>query len=151
MKFFSKLAISLLLSVNLVFGASAYSSAQIPEPPQSVFVGDYANVLSESTEQHIIRNGGALDNLTGAQIVVVTVDFTGGADIEDYAYEIFNTWGIGNAERDNGLLLLLVIGEENYWALQGSGIENSLTSGLLGDYLYEYLEPVLRRGITTPV
>ena len=75
MKFFSKLAISLLLSVNLVFGASAYSSAQIPEPPNR-FVGDYANV-SESTEQHIIRNG-ALDNLTGAQIVVVTVDFTGG-------------------------------------------------------------------------
>ena len=62
-------------------------------------------------------------------------------EIEDYAYTIFNEWGIGDAEKNNGLLLLLTIGEENYWAMQGQGLEGVLSSGTLGDYLYDYLEP----------
>ena len=41
----------------------------------------------------------------------------------------------------DGLLLLLAIGEENYWVMQGKGLEGVLSSGMLGDYLYEYLEP----------
>lgn len=112
----------------------------VVEAPESVYVGDYANVLTEQTEQYIIAQNQTLSELTGAQIVVVTVDFLDGMEIEDYAYTIFNAWGIGDAEQNNGLLLLLAIGEENYYAMQGKGLEGVLSSGTLGDYLYDYLE-----------
>lgn len=140
-RFAFKTLLTSLAIICTLAALCAYSSSKIPDPPDAVYVGDYSGVLSQETKQHIIREGYALDYLTGAQITVVTVDFIGGANIESYAYDIFNSWGIGNREWNNGLLLLLVIGEENYWALQGSGIEQSLSSGLLGDYLYEYLEP----------
>lgn len=118
----------------------------VVEAPESVYVGDYANVLTEQTEQYIIAQNQTLSELTGAQIVVVTVDFLDGMEIEDYAYTIFNAWGIGDAEQNNGLLLLLAIGEENYYAMQGKGLEGVLSSGTLGDYLYLYLEDDFARG-----
>lgn len=113
----------------------------VVDAPASIYVGDYADVLSEETEQYIIAENQKLAEATGAQIVIVTVDFLDGMEIEDYAYTVFNQWGIGDAEKNNGLLLLLTIGEENYWAMQGEGLEGVLSSGTLGDYLYEYLEP----------
>ena len=113
----------------------------VVDAPSAGYVGDYANVLTDETEQYIIEQSAKLDQATGAQIVVVTVDFLDGMTAEEYAYTIFNEWGIGDAEKDNGLLLLLAIGEEDYWAMQGKGLEGILSSGILGDYLYEYLEP----------
>lgn len=112
----------------------------VPEAPESVYVADYADVLDSDTEEYIIDKNTSLAEATGAQIVVLTVDFLDGEDIETYAYEVFNDWGIGDAERNNGLLLLLAIGEDNYWAVQGSGLEKDLTAGELGDMLYDYLE-----------
>ncbi len=130
---------AILLSV--LFLCWPMAAFAVVEAPADIYVGDYANVLNEETEQYIISQNQHLAQATGAQIVVITVDFLDGMDIEDYAYTIFNDWGIGDAEKNNGLLLLLAIGEENYWVMQGKGLEGVLSSGMLGDYLYEYLEP----------
>ena len=104
------------------------------------YVADFADVISGNTIDYINIKNRALTDACGAEIFVVTVDFLGGARIDDYAYRLFNEWKIGSDERNNGLLLLLVIGEENYYALQGAGLEKQFSSGLLDDYLYEYLE-----------
>lgn len=111
----------------------------IPDPSESFYVADFSGVLSQQTIDHIISENINLYENTGAQIVVATVDFIGGDDIDDYAYRMFNEWEIGS-EKNNGVLLLLVIGEENYWALQGKDLENELTSSELGDLLYDNLE-----------
>ncbi len=131
--------VSVLLCILLLLCLPSGAFAVV-DAPADVYVGDYANVLSESTERYIIAENQKLAEATGAQIVVVTVDFLDGIEIEDYAYKIFNDWGIGDADRNNGLLLLLAIGEDNYYAMQGAGIERVLSSGTLGDYLYDYLE-----------
>lgn len=130
--------LSLLLLVLLLCPGTAMA---VVDAPTDVYVGDYANVLSEETEQYMIQQNQGLEQATGAQLVVVTVDFLDGLDIAEYAYQIFNEWGIGDSEKNNGLLLLLAIGEDNYWAVQGKGLEGILSSGELGDYLYNYLEP----------
>ena len=107
--------------ILILFLSVPTAAFAVVEAPAEIYVGDYANVLSEETERYIIEQNQALAGATGAQIVIVTVDFLDGMDIEDYAYTIFNDWGIGDAEKNNGLLLLLAIGEENYWAMQGKG------------------------------
>lgn len=116
------------------------TAGAIVDPPENTYVADYAGVLDSDTEEYIIQRNETLNQATGAAIEVVTVDFLDGMEIDDYAYELFNTWGIGDDEADNGLLLLLAIGEENYYALQGSGIADALSASTLDDYLWNYLE-----------
>ena len=117
------------------------SAFAVVEKTEAFYVADYADVIENDTEQYIIKSGKALYDATGAQIVVVTVDFLDGMDIEDYAYELFNDWAIGDKDKNNGLLLLLTIGEQNYWAMVGDGIRYDLDAGTLDDILYYNLEP----------
>lgn len=142
-KLFRQAAVGISLFVAALFLPSLITSAavHVVEPTSQFYVADYADVLDPNTENTIVAQNDTLYAKTGAQVVVVTVDFLNGADIQDYAVTLFNQWEIGSAEKNNGVLLLLAIGEDDYFALQGSGIESQLTSGELGDILAEYLEP----------
>ena len=128
----------LALLMLIPLAAPAFASA-IPDAPDA-YVYDGADVLTASTENYINSQNAALDEKCGAQIVFVTVDFTGGYDIDDYAYELFNKWGIGDKKKNNGLLFVLSIGAEDYYALPGSGITDVFTGGKLDALLYDYLE-----------
>lgn len=136
-----KKALSLLLALALAFCLAVPALAAYPDRPENQYVLDEADVLSEETEQEIIAENQDLFQETGAQIVVVAVDFLDGEDIDDYAYSLFNIWGIGSQERNNGLLLLLAIGEEDYYAQAGTGMEDYFDGAKLQDMLDEYLEP----------
>lgn len=135
-----------LLACCLLFSSMAPAAWAVVDPPANGYVADYADVLEKETEDYIIELNQVLQQATGAQIVVVTVDFTDGMSLEEYAYNIFNEWGIGDKEKNNGLLLLLSIGNDDYWAMQGKGLENALTSAMLGEYLYQELEPDFAQG-----
>ncbi len=130
----------LLLAMVLAPASLAFD---VVEPSASFYAADYADVLSQETEDYIVNCNNSLSAQTGAQIVVVTVDFLDGADIEAYSTRLFNQWQIGDEEKQNGLLVLLAIGELDYWATQGSGISAApgLTGSLLDEYLNTYLEP----------
>lgn len=131
------LAVAAALAVVLTIPALAV----VPDRPENQYVLDEAGVLSDETEQEIISQNQKLFEETGAQIVVVAVDFLDGEEIDDYAYSLFNSWGIGSVERNNGLLLLMAIAEDNYYAMPGYGIEDYFDGAKLKDMLNEYLEP----------
>ncbi|MFV0498270.1 MAG: TPM domain-containing protein [Candidatus Fimivivens sp.] len=116
------------------------------ESGEMVYVRDLADVLSEETQALINEKSAALDALTGAQIVVFTVDFLGGVAIHDYAQDVFNRLQIGDAVQNNGLLLLLATGEEDYYLLQGQGIETTLSDAALETLLLQNLEPNFAAG-----
>jgi len=131
----------ILALVILVLPLSA-AYAGIPEQPtDNFYVNDYANVLSDTTMDHIINKNIEIEERSGSQIVVVTVDFTDGMEMEDYCVELFNTWEIGSADKNNGFLLLLSIGDDDYYGLEGEGLERILSAGTIDQILYENLEP----------
>ena len=132
-------AVLLIAVLILIFGCGS-AFASIPDAPNPFYAADFANVLNTDTEDYIIGQNGILEKFCGAQIVVVTTNFLDGMDIEDYAYKLFNDWGIGDEDENNGVLLLLVTGEENYWCMQGKGLEKVLTSGDIDEILYDNLE-----------
>ena len=136
----SKILLALALAAALLT-FSAPALAEVPSPMGDFYVLDQADVLSDETEGNIILNNDKLAEACGAQIVVVTIPTTGTTEIEDYAYKLFNTWGIGSAQKNNGLLVLLVIDDDDYYVLQGIGLENTLPSGTLGELNNQYLEP----------
>lgn len=134
-------AAALTLFFLFAFLQPAYAAVAVPEYKDEYgYVADFADVIKGDTINYINEANVALTEACGAEIIVVTVDFLGGAEIEDYAYSLFNEWQIGSAEKDNGVLLLLVIGEENYYALQGAGLEKQFSSSMLDEYLYDFLE-----------
>lgn len=61
--------------------------------------------------------------------------------MEQYAYDMANAWGIGSAEKNNGVLLLLSVGDDDYQCIQGSGLETLLPTSTLSRILQEDLEP----------
>lgn len=120
--------------------------AAVPAAPEGSCVLDEANVLSERTEQAVNDLTIALDEACGAQIGVLTVDFTGDSTTADFAVETFNAWGVGDADKDNGVLLLLVIGAEDYYCAVGTGLEKDLTPQKIDDLLWNNLEEGFARG-----
>lgn len=119
----------------------ALPALAVPSPNDDFYVLDQANVLSSETEWRIVYNNDLLYDACGAQIVFVTVDDTDGKAIDDYAYDLFNRWGIGSSSKDNGFLVLMAIDDDNYYALPGSGLEKKLSSGEIKLMLDDYLEP----------
>ena len=139
----SALLLCVFLLISLVScgsGTSEYSS-RIPDPAEVFYVLDTAGVISSETRNHIVSRNDALFAMTGAQIVVACVPSTEGMDIGDYSTQMFNKWGIGSAEKNNGVLILLSISDDNYWILQGKGLEDRLSSGTLKQMKDADLEP----------
>ncbi|MBR6921632.1 MAG: TPM domain-containing protein [Clostridia bacterium] len=116
-------------------------SDNIPDPTDVFYVYDEADVLDGSLEEYIVGRNADLYNKCGGQIVVSCVKTTGSEDIADYAREMFNKWGVGSSEKNNGVLVLLSIEEDDYWVLQGKGLEDLLQSGTLKLLLNDKLEP----------
>lgn len=121
--------ISLLWAFALMLQPLA---VDFPSPSSDFYVNDFADVLNDETESHIMDINDQMQPKTGAQIVVVTVDFLDGLNSEEYAYRLFNDWGIGSSKENNGVLILLSPGEEKYWITVGAGLETTLSSGTLG-------------------
>lgn len=129
-----RLAAALLCGLLLLSPAAL----AVVEPTSVFYVADYADVLSSDTENYIVQQNEALWEATGAQLVVVTVDFLDGMYSDEYAAEIFHSWGIGDADANNGFLLLLSPGEGKGWAMVGRGLEDSLTASKLDGWLNDY-------------
>ncbi len=140
---FLALCMTALLAVTfLSLPALAYPSSR----GDGQYVLDSAGVLSSETEKEIESKNKTLFRDSGGEIVIAAVDFLDGEDIDDYAYDMFNLWGIGSKERNNGLLLVMAIAEEDYYCIPGYGIEDYFTGSHLQDMLDEYVEPDFAKG-----
>lgn len=132
-------ALAAMLLTGSVFAA-------VPAAPENSCVLDEANVLSERTEQAVNDLTIALDEACGAQMAVLTVDFTGTDTTADYASQVFNAWGVGDPDKNNGVLLLLVIGAQDYYCTVGTGLEKDLTPQKVDDLLWNNLEEGFAKG-----
>ena len=142
-KLVSKSAIIIAFIFVLAFALGCAKVENIPLSDEGAYALDKSGVLSAETENRIARYNQYLAESCGAQICVVTIptmDYVGYDDIENYAYDLFNAWGIGDKDEDNGVLLLLVTDDELCWCLQGEGIEDTLSSSAISDILTENMQ-----------
>lgn len=142
MKSVKRILVGLLviLMFSSVALADGYVAARKLKPSDEVYVLDRSGVLTDATKGEIVFSNDLLYKACGAQIAVVTLGTTGREAIDDYATELFNTWGVGDARKGNGFLLLLAIEDDDYYAVCGDGLQPKFTSGALKDYFDRYLE-----------
>ena len=133
MKNFAKRISALVLAVvvSAAVLCPAAFAAQLPSLPKDQCVVDDAGVLSSSTVQTITELNAQLESsCSGAQIGVLTVEYTGNDSTEDYAVQAANAWGIGSSTGKNGVLILLVMetqqyADGDYYIATGDGFRNT--------------------------
>jgi uncharacterized protein len=132
-----KLSAAFIAVLVTVFMAALPAMASVPNHTEYFYVNDFANVLSADTRNHIVSVNDDLHARTGAQVVITTVNFLNGADIEDYSLAMFNGWGIGS-DKNNGLLLLLAIGENDFMIQRGLDLDRKLAADTILDVLDDF-------------
>ncbi|MDR1217152.1 MAG: TPM domain-containing protein [Oscillospiraceae bacterium] len=137
-----KKLIALILMAALA-AISLTPALAVVDASEDFYVADYAGVLKKDTIDNIIDSNShetnGLETLcNGAQIVVVTVEYLDGMYSDEYAMTLFNDWGVGSAEYNNGMLLLLATKENKAWLTVGSGITGVFTESMIDSYFDRY-------------
>ncbi|MBM3942389.1 MAG: hypothetical protein FJ316_05605 [SAR202 cluster bacterium] len=137
-------ALALLLLLALVLASAALAQAPLPQPVGHV--NDFAEVISSDVEKPLEDALRLFQEETTVELVVVTVPDLGGDTVEQYAVRLFNEWGIGKKDVDNGVLLLLGVQERSIKIEVGYGMEPYLTDGQVGRILDNDVLPDFREG-----
>jgi uncharacterized protein len=82
-----------------------------------------------------------LDQETSAEMAILIVNSTEEMDIAQYAIEVFNSNGIGNKEKNNGVLIVVATGDGTYFVAVGRGLEGILNDAKVGRFARDYFVP----------
>ena len=109
-------------------------------------VVDEAGLLNPEAERDLAGRLAGLETQTGAQGVVATVSSLDGYTIEEYANRLARQWALGQAETNNGVLLLIAPNERKVRIEVGYGLEGELTDALASRIIHEQILPRFRTG-----
>lgn len=129
--------------------STCYSIETVPNPKTAYggLVSDPGTLLDQFDRARIDTQLKRIESATTVQFAVVILQSIGGENIDEFAPRLFKKWGIGQASKDNGLLLLLVI-DQRAWRLEtGYGLEGVLTDALCGTIGRNNLVPFLKKGM----
>lgn len=139
-----KTALPLLVIPLLLFLKSAGAATGIPDPKG--YVNDDAGVLSSMWIQDTQQLIEQLKRTTGDEIGILTVQSTEGEPISDYAFRVFQKWGIGEKGKDNGVLIVVAVKDRKLFIATGYGVEPRITDGMAGEIRDRILAPHFRAG-----
>lgn len=94
-------------------------------------VNDFAKIFKPKQIIKITKLINRLERRTSAEIAVVTTDSLEGKTIDEYAYDLFNTWKIGKEDKHNGILFLIDTNEKKYRIEVGLGLEKLITENFI--------------------
>ncbi len=118
---------------------------ELPAKP-SARVNDYAGVLDPASKAPIEKRLAEFERESSTQVVVVVVPSLDGQAIEDVAVRVVESWGLGQKDKNNGVLLLISIADRRARIEVGYGLEDRLTDALSRRILEDRLFPAFRKG-----
>lgn len=108
------------------------------------FVSDMAGAMSVPARARADSMLQSIWRQTSAEPVVVIVPSLDGEDIDEFATELFSDWGIGKDDRDNGVLMLISIGDRKAVIRTGYGTEGILPDVVCGRIIRNEMAPRFR-------
>ena len=109
-------------------------------------VVDQAGLLTPAQVVDLGSKSEALEQRTGRQFVVATVSSLEGRTIEDYGYRLGRAWGIGNEQKDDGVILLVAPKERQVRIETGYGGRVFLTDAVSSVIIRESIVPRFKAG-----
>jgi uncharacterized protein len=131
----------LVCSLSVSSGASA-----LDVPYLAGRVNDQANLLDAGFEGQLEERLRLLEAETGAQVAVLTVPSLEGDPLEDFSMRVVETWKLGRAEADDGVLILIARDERRMRIEVGYGLEGVLTDAQSGRIIDHLMAPRFREG-----
>ena len=141
-----RLPLALLCAAHLVLCVAAVTRADdIKKIRPTGYVTDLAGILQSQTKTQLEALCTELEQKTGAQMAIVTVNSLEGNDIESYAVDLYKQLGVGNKKSNEGVLLLVAPNDRKYRVEVGYGAEPVINDARAGD-AGRLMVPYLRRG-----
>ena len=136
-----------VIVIAILYSQLIFGQFNIPETPKNqTSVYDYANLLSASQKKALESKLIRYSDSTSTQIVMVTVETINGEDIGILAPKWAHKWGVGQANEDNGVFVLLANKERRIWIAPGYGAEIKLTAGITGSIVRNIVIPEFKKG-----
>src|SRR6476620_7012842 len=108
------------------------------------YVSDFAGVIDPASKAELENYCTRVEQQTGAEMALVTIQSLSDEPIDDVANTIYRAWGVGKKGKDEGILLLLAVGDRRDRLEVGYGLEPILPDGFSGDVL-RAMRPALRQ------
>jgi uncharacterized protein len=141
-------ALALILVFILTGACSRVEPAPDAKPALELTgrVVDAADLLDPDTEQRLTEKLTMAQTTYGPQMVVVTTPTLKGKGIADYSLDLARSWGIGDKQRNDGLMLLIAPHERLARIEVGYGLEGSFSDEFAGQILRENILPRFKSG-----
>ena len=133
-----------LIVLALALLALPVAAQDLPPRPDGP-VYDGANMIDPATEAQLNEELRAYNEATGRAVIVATVPDLGGNTIEGYAVDLFETWGIGGEETDEGALLLVARDDRKIRIEVGYGSTPTLTDATSGRIIRDTVTPAFKQ------
>ncbi len=143
------LFVGLLAGTFLLVGCSFDSTNSTNFPEFTAPVVDAVGAIDDIIESELSAELEQFRVSSGPQIAVAVIDTTGQRSIEDYSIDLAREWGVGDSERDDGVLLLIALEDRKLRIEVGSGVEGDLTDVAAGRIVDEVMLPLLRNDDVT--
>ncbi len=128
---------------------TALAQRDIPLPKQSSparLVNDFAGLLQQNEIDALESKLVNYDKQTSNQICVVIIDSLMGYAVTDYAYDLFNKWGIGDKEKENGVLVLVATKNRKMRIEVGNGLGGAIPAIRAFDIISNVMQPAFKQG-----
>src|ERR1043165_9026775 len=93
------------------------------------YVSDFARVIDPASKSQLEAYCGTVERSTGVQMALATLPSLEGEPIDDVANTIYRAWGVGQKGKNEGILLLLAIGDRRSRLEVGYGLEPIIPAG----------------------
>lgn len=140
------LAVLILLFGLLALGSVAPALAEPPIPALTGRVVDQAGILDRPTIDAITQQLAGFESSTGSQVVVVTLPDLKNYPIEDWGLALGRGWGIGQAGKNNGVLLIVAPNDRELRIEVGYGLEGDIPDATANSIIQQEIIPSFKRG-----
>jgi len=138
-----KYPVIIISTLLLMTAALAYA---LEVPALKSRVNDYGGMISPAAEQSLEQTLASFEASDSTQIVILTVNSLDGDAMEDFTIRVAEKWKIGQAKKDNGVILFVSKNDRRMRIEVGRGLEGVLTDLLTGRILDNIIRPKFRAG-----
>ena len=135
--------LALLLLMSATTGPAA---EKLATPRLEDRVTDLAQVFPADRRKQLIDELAAYERETTNQIAILTIPTLSGEDIDAFSLRVANEWGIGQKDRNNGILIVLAMQERRVRIEVGLGLESSISNEKAQNIIQSEMIPAFRKG-----
>jgi uncharacterized protein len=123
-----------------------FAFAQELPPKSETLVTDYTGTLSASDKDQLEKKLVTFNDSSSTQIAVVILKSVGDYDINDYGQKLGRAWGIGQKSKNNGILVLVAMGDRKVSIQTGYGAEGALPDVITHEIIQNDIRPRFKAG-----